>query len=231
MREEAAPGSYAFAHALVRQTLYEELSAARRVRAHGAAAQRLLALREAGRPVAAAELAHHLIEAAPAGDPEAAARESGRAAADATTALAWEEAAAHAERGLRALEWLDAPPAQLRAELLLAHGEAQMRAGERAAARAALREAIGAYAALHRPEDLARSALALGGVGIFIGRPDEEVCGALEAALQALSPDADRLRARLLARLAIERYYEPPGEASPCGTPTTRTNGSRWPRR
>ena len=107
VREEAAPGSYAFAHALVRQTLYEELSAARRVRAHGAAAQRLLALREAGRPVAAAELAHHLIEAAPAGDPEAAARESGRAAADATTALAWEEAAAHAERGLRALEWLD----------------------------------------------------------------------------------------------------------------------------
>jgi DNA-binding SARP family transcriptional activator len=64
VREEAGPpGSYAFAHALVRQTLYEELSAARRVRAHGAAAKRLLALREAGRPVSAAELAHHLIEA------------------------------------------------------------------------------------------------------------------------------------------------------------------------
>ena len=213
VREEAAPGSYAFAHALVRQTLYEELSAARRVRAHGAAAQRLLALREAGRPVAAAELAHHLIEAAPAGDPAAAAQEAGRAAADATTALAWEEAVAHAERGLRALEWLDAPPAQLRARLLLAQGEAQMRAGERAAARAALREAMRAYAALHRPDDLARSALALGGVGIFIGRPDEEVCGALEAALRALPPDADRLRARILARLAIERYYEPPGDA------------------
>jgi DNA-binding SARP family transcriptional activator len=214
VREEAGPpGSYAFAHALVRQTLYEELSAARRVRAHGAAAKRLLALREAGRPVSAAELAHHLIEAAPAGDPEAAAQEASRAAAEATAALAWEEAAAHAERGLRALEWLDAPPAEVRAPLLLAQGEAQMRAGERAAARVALREAIGAYAALHRPEDLARSALALGGVGIFIGRPDEEVCDALEAALRALPPDAHRLRARLLARLAIERYYEPPGDA------------------
>jgi hypothetical protein len=50
-------------------------------------------------------------------------------------------------------------------------------------------------------------------VGIFIGRPDEEVCDALEAALRALPPDAHRLRARLLARLAIERYYEPPGDA------------------
>ena len=104
------PGSYAFAHALVRHTLYEERSAARRVRAHAAAAQRLLALREAGRAVSAAEVAHHLLEAAPAGDPVAAAREAGRAAAEATAALAWEDAAAHAERGLQALEWLDAPP-------------------------------------------------------------------------------------------------------------------------
>ena len=215
VREEAGPpappGSYAFAHALVRQTLYEERSAARRVRAHAAAAQRLLALREAGRAVSAAEVAHHLLEAAPAGDPVAAAREAGRAAAEATAALAWEDAAAHAERGLQALEWLDAPPADLRADLLLAQGEAQMRAGERTPARAALREAIAAYAALQRPDDLARAALALGGVGIFIGRPDEELAAALEAALQALPPDADQLRARLLARLAVERYYEPTG--------------------
>ena len=214
VREEVGPaGTYAFAHALVRQTLYEELSAARRVRAHAAAAQRLLALRRAGRPVSAAELAHHLLEAAPVGDPEAAALEAGRAATEATAALAWEEAAAHAERGLQALEWLDAPPAELHAGLLLAQGEAQMRAGEREPARAALREAIAAYTALGRPEELARSALALGGVGIVIARPDEEVAGAIEAALAALPPDADRTRARLLARLAIERYYEPPGDA------------------
>jgi len=213
VREEAEPpGSYAFAHALVRQTLYEERSAARRVRAHAAAAQRLLALREAGRAVSAAEVAHHLLEAAPAGDPVAAARAAGRAAVESTAALAWEDAAAHAERGLQALEWLDGPPADLRADLLLAQGEAQMRAGEPAPARAALREAIAAYAALQRPDDLARAALALGGVGIFIGHPDEELAAALEAALQALPPDADRLRARLLARLAVERYYEPPGE-------------------
>ena len=213
VREEpGAPGHFAFAHALVRKTLYEELGAARRVRAHQAAADRLLALREGGRAVSAAELAHHLLEGAPAGDPVMAAAEAERAAAEATAALAWEEAALHAERGLRALEWLDAPPAELRARLLLAVGEAQMRAGDREPARVVLREAMEAYGALERPTELARAALAFGGVGIFIGRPDDEVAGALEAALAALPPDEHRTRARLLGRLAVERYYEPSGE-------------------
>ena len=213
IREEpGAPGRYAFAHALVRQTLYQELSAARRVRAHAAAAERLLALRSAGRPVAAAEIAHHLVEAAPTGDPRRAAEEAERAAAEADAALAWEDAAAHAARALQALEWLDDPPAELRARLLVLQGEAQMRAGDRAPARTALREAMALYGELGRPEALARAALALGGVGIFIGHPDEEVATALEAALAALPPAADAMRARLLTRLAIERYYDPPGE-------------------
>ena len=214
VREDpGAPGRYAFGHALVRQTLYEELSAARRVRAHAAAADRLLALRDAGRPVSAAEVAHHLLEAAPAGDPGRAAEEAERAAAEANAALAWEQAAEHAARALQALEWLDDPPAELRARLLVLLGEAQMRAGDRAPARAALRQAMALYAELDRPEALARAALALGGVGIFIGHPDEEVATALEAALAALPPQADATRARLLARLAVERYYEPPGQA------------------
>jgi DNA-binding SARP family transcriptional activator len=211
--EPEAPGRYAFAHALVRQTLYEELSAARRVRAHAAAARRLAALREAGRPVAAAELAHHLLEAVPVVDPRDAAREAERAAIEATAALAWEDAAAHAARGLEALEWLEAQPPELRARLLLAQGEAQMRAGDRATARAALREAGAAFAAQGRQEDVARAALALGGVGIFIGEPDAEVAGALSGALQAMPRSAHRTRVRLLARLAIERYYEAPGDA------------------
>ncbi|MFL5835996.1 MAG: ATP-binding protein [Solirubrobacteraceae bacterium] len=214
VREEpGAPGRYAFAHALVRQTLYEELSAARRVRAHAAAAERLLALREGGRPVAVAEIAHHLIEAAPAGDPLRAAEEAERAAAEANAALAWEDAAAHAARALQALEWLDEPPGELRARLLLTQGEAQMRAGDRAPARAALREAMALYGELGRPEELARAALALGGVGIFIGHPDEEVTTALGTALAALPPGAHATRARVLGRLAVEQYYEPPGDA------------------
>ena len=152
VREEAGPpappGSYAFAHALVRHTLYEERSAARRVRAHAAAAQRLLALREAGRAVSAAEVAHHLLEAAPDRRPGGR-RPRGRArggrghrgaglggrgrprrARAAGAGMARRAARGPARR----------PPA--------AQGEAQMRAGERTPARAALREAS---AALRRP--------------------------------------------------------------------------------
>ncbi len=64
-----ASGAFAFAHALVRPALVEELAAAERLRLHERIASRL----EKNRLVAAAELARHFCEAAPLGhDGEAA---------------------------------------------------------------------------------------------------------------------------------------------------------------
>ncbi|HXG76254.1 MAG TPA: hypothetical protein VNJ53_06765, partial [Gaiellaceae bacterium] len=57
---------------------------------------------------------------------------------------------------------------------------------------------------------LARAALARGGVGISVFDPDEKLVALLEEALAALGSEQPALRARLLARLAVEVYYVPP---------------------
>ena len=57
-------GGYAFAHALTREALYADLSAARRIRSHARAAD-VLAARVGEDPDAAADIAHHALLAAP----------------------------------------------------------------------------------------------------------------------------------------------------------------------
>ncbi|NUT93898.1 MAG: AAA family ATPase [Saccharothrix sp.] len=84
---EHAPGRYRFAHALVRDTLYQDLSGARRTRMHAQVADAVEALR----PDDATTLAHHLLAA---GDTSARAGHAARAAAaDAEARFAPHEAA------------------------------------------------------------------------------------------------------------------------------------------
>jgi tetratricopeptide (TPR) repeat protein len=119
------------------------------------------------------------------------------AARDAMRAFAYEDAAALCERALE-----DAPSRSPRAgELLLQLGEARVRAGDITAAREAFRAVEG------DPELLARAALGFSGLGVTIIAVDREAVTLLGDALQAL-PHDHPLRARLLARLAIETYYE-----------------------
>src|SRR5580698_5993903 len=103
-----------FAHALVREVLYEGLRAARRVHLHRLVGEALEVVYAADPGPHLAELAHHLVEAAPGSEETAAkavqmATLAGRRALE---VLAWEDAAELFERALAALE------------LLLAVGEA-----------------------------------------------------------------------------------------------------------
>jgi len=86
---EAGVDRYRFAHGLIRQTLDEELAAGRRARLHRKAADTLLAAPSSP----PAEVARHLIEAGPLGDPDATVDAAERAAHDAEANLAWEQAA------------------------------------------------------------------------------------------------------------------------------------------
>jgi tetratricopeptide (TPR) repeat protein len=153
-----------------------------------------------------AELAHHFLEAAPAGELHKGLRYATAAAERAAGRLAYEDAAQLYERALRALELTGADGAR-RCDLLLALGDAYARAGSVQPARGAFRRAAGYARRLRSPERLAQAAIGFGGPRATYAIVDEEVVGLLEEALAALGSGDDGLRARLLARLAMELYF------------------------
>jgi DNA-binding CsgD family transcriptional regulator len=215
-------GRRRFAHALVREVLYEGLPATRRIRLHGRVGEALEVLYMADPEPHLAELAHHFVAAAPGGEELA-----GRAVRVATAAgrralelLAWEEAADLFERALAALELVERPDQQQRCGLLLALGEARMAARDVPAARAAYQQAGELARRIGAAEALARAGLGLGveftsgiidpaEVGLVEEVPtaasgvvDPVEVGLLEEALGALGDTDSPLRARVLARLA-----------------------------
>ncbi|MFH1086282.1 MAG: AAA family ATPase, partial [Chloroflexota bacterium] len=99
-----ALGRYQFTHALTQETLAGELSLTRKVRLHARIAQALEALYGADAVAHAAELAYHYGEAEAVLGPEKLVRYSLLAGEKALATYAWEEAAAHLQRGLAARE-------------------------------------------------------------------------------------------------------------------------------
>jgi tetratricopeptide (TPR) repeat protein len=164
--EGAGPGRFAWAHALVADTLVASLPASRRARLHAQLAEHLAAEHAAGR-VGAGEVVRHLRAAAPLTAPELLRSWELAAAREASAALAHADAAGHLEAALVA-----APDAADRAELLLALGDARDRAGRREPAREAFREAAGIARAQGDASLLARAGLGFGGLAVVIGRPE-----------------------------------------------------------
>jgi DNA-binding winged helix-turn-helix (wHTH) protein len=121
---DAAPGAYRFAHGVVRETLYEELGSAERMRLHRDIGEALEKLCVHDPTPFLAELAHHFAEAAALDCAEQAIHYARRAAARARAVSAHSEEADHCRRALQILEFLDAPSARLRCELLVELGEA-----------------------------------------------------------------------------------------------------------
>jgi len=187
---------FAFAHALVRETLYEQPAASRRARLHLRAGT---ALAEAGAPPG--ELAHHFFRARHVGGAEGAVGHGAEAARQAAATHAYEEASLHLEQALDALA-VARPEDELgRAGLLLALGEVRWQ-GSEPGAREAFDEAAEIARRRYSPEALARAVLGAGGRFYAPTKVDEAYVARLEEALAALPETDDPLRARLLARLA-----------------------------
>src|SRR5262249_46036753 len=157
--EAEAPRRFRFHHSLIRQTLYDELSQPERLRLHGRAAAALEATCGADLDPHLDELAHHLFQAAPAGDAARAVACCERAAERALRLLAYEQGARQYECALQLLELYLPGEAARRAELLLAVGAAHAQAGARERARAAFRRAADIARQLQRGDLLARAAL------------------------------------------------------------------------
>ena len=198
------PGQWTFTHALVRAALYEQLPDLRCARLHSRIADAL----DAGGGAEPAELARHAFAARGIDGSQRAVRTSRAAAEETLAALAYEDAAAHYQRAIQALEETQTHPDSDHCELLLALGSAQARAadpmaGDTFTAAQALARVLG------DPERIARASLGLCGVGVTIVGVDEQRALTLEQALDSLGEGSPALRARLLARLAIELYYAP----------------------
>ncbi|HEU4430771.1 MAG TPA: AAA family ATPase, partial [Myxococcota bacterium] len=194
-------GSFSFTHALVRQTLLEELRAPERVRLHRRAAEALESTLAAGDDGALSEIAHHYFEALPGGTAAPAAAAAERAARNAHQLLAYEESARLYEQALEALASAAQPDSLRRYELLAAAGGEHAAAGNRDSARGHFRAAANAARALGRADLLTRAAIGFRGLGEMGVPPDAETLGLLEEARAALGESHPIQRARLLSRL------------------------------
>jgi DNA-binding SARP family transcriptional activator len=201
------PGRLRFAHVLIRDTLYEGLTSARRVQLHRRVVAALEALYGDEPGPHPAELAHHAIAG---GDFDTGLAYARRAGDRALMLLAYEEAARLYETALEALDLAGLRDERARCELLLTLGEAEARAGNTAAAKKAFSDAAKIARHLGLPHELARAAAGYGGrsIGARAGS-DDQLMPLLEEGLAGLAEDQVDLRARLLARLAGALREEP----------------------
>ena len=203
-------GRYAFAHALVGETIVRALPASRRARLHLQLAD-VLADRHDGRRGAAPARSSGTC-AAPGRWPtrERLATWELAAAREAAAALAHAEAAAHYEAALAAR-------AGAGSRARRAAARAGPRPRPRGAARTGPRRVRGGRRARPRARAtadlLARAALGHGGMAVVIAAADPTAVRLLEEALAAAPAGDPATSARLLARLSVELYYADPARA------------------
>jgi class 3 adenylate cyclase len=206
------PGHYSFTHALVRQTLYGELSITRRVRWHQKVGEAIETLYVDDRDGRVAELAHHFTQSAVAGTADKAVAYCQAAGVADMASVAYEEAARHFAMGLEVAEEAGMA-AGVRSQLLIARGQALWRSGD-AAARPTFKEAAELARDAGDVAALAEAALGYAGmetrpVWVEIGIVDAGAITLLEEALAAIGPEDSSVRALVLSTLARELYWLP----------------------
>lgn len=202
--DEPEPGRLRFAHGLVRDTLYEDLSKLRRSRLHGAA---LELLREPGRSVDAATLAHHAVAAANAETAASAAAFATAAAREAGAVGAHAEAARQWRAAVQMLEMADVDALESEIEARCGLISALAQSGDAVAARSEMKCALQLLAGKPRDDLVVRVLTAWDTPLVWRDREydesDTHMIGLLRRVLAAGEVTAvDRLR--LLKALFVE---------------------------
>ncbi|MFI0444705.1 BTAD domain-containing putative transcriptional regulator [Actinomadura sp. 6N118] len=204
---EPAAGRIRFGHALIRDTLYDELSRIRRTRIHG----RVAAAQERRRPDEIAALAHHFLAAGD--DPAKAARYARLAAKAAEARFAHGTAA---ELLVQAADLLRAQGPESMRDLLeteVAAIHASALAGLVVAARERRWRAMAEARAFGDVRLLGRIIVSYDVPTLWTshvyGAVDQDAVDAAEAALAGLGDDDEELRIRLLTSVAIELEGDP----------------------
>lgn len=199
---------YRFSHALVRETLYGELSRLQRAQLHGrvGAAVESLACCDAANRLSV--LAHHFGQAARVGYAGQAVSYAVLAAEQAAARLAYDEAVLFWEQALASL---DPAESKQRCRLLIELGRARRVTGDVLSARVPLDEAVELATRLGDDDAVIEAASVFGGVTLWIWRAygvvDHRMVQVLEDRLARLPADDRVRRAELLGTLAVELYY------------------------
>ena len=192
-----------FSHALVQETLYADLDPVRRAALH----ERVAALLEnpaAEDPGLRAARADHALRAVRGGRPLDCVPAVRAAASAAAGRLAFAEAA----RWLReALPECAGRPDE-RIAVLLELGSAEEHSGRTAEARVHLERAADLAAERGDAHALAAAALGIGSCVVPVGEVDRALVARLRQAAEALDGADPAVHVRLLARLAVELYWE-----------------------
>ncbi len=206
---------YTFTHALIKETLYEELSTARRVRAHRKIGEALEEQHRDDIDSQLAQLAYHFSEAAQGGDVDKAIDYAVRAAERATEMVAYEEAAVHYSRALQVLELADPLDEKRQCDVLVELGTAQMRAGDSDAAEPTFLRAAEAAKAIADPESFARAVIGYGEIWWGVANVNDTLVNLLSEALELLSDEDSTLRSKLLARHSWSLLFSPKRDRIP----------------
>jgi tetratricopeptide (TPR) repeat protein len=196
-------GRLRFSHALVRDAIYDEIPAARRMRLHGRLGEILERLHAGDLDSHASEIARHFLEAAPGEQADRAVEYARRAGDNAVRLLAWEEAVRLYRAASDALEVVEGPVEELRCELMLAVGDALTKAGDFPQAREMFLRAVQVARRMGSSSHLARATLGYGGRFVWLRAGDDHrVVPLLQEALEELGPGDSDLRVRVLSRLS-----------------------------
>jgi tetratricopeptide (TPR) repeat protein len=198
----AALGVYRFTHGLFRDVAYDVSSVADRAELHRRVGEALESFTVPGSEPAAAQLAHHFLRAALGAGSEKAVSYSVAASRQALRALAFDDAAAHAERALTAIG-SDPSLEPLRFDALLALGEALTLAGDYARARSSYAEAFSLAKRAGDPEKAASAALGYARVKPESGTTHVDVVEILREAARLLDGAAAAGHRPLLDRRAL----------------------------
>jgi DNA-binding winged helix-turn-helix (wHTH) protein/tetratricopeptide (TPR) repeat protein len=203
--DEARSGRFRFVHALVRDALYGAIPLSARVTLHARIGEALAARDEAGTAQSIAEIAYHLVHAAPLGGAARAAEYAVRAAEEAQRAGLHEDAARLYERALEALDLATSDPIR-RVEVMLALGNARFRAGDLARSKQIFEQSARLARALGDGDKFADAAL---GYALEDERSaaDQRRIAILEEGLAAISGGSEARRALLTGRLAVAQYF------------------------
>jgi predicted ATPase len=141
IRESDGVGCYGFAHALIRDSIYEDLATTLKCELH-LAASRALEQQRSVRPAATAEIAFHLHAALPQGDGNRAFEYGVKAAEQAAAGGDHEQEALWYGRAYEGLRFATGSDPDRSAEVMLALGRAHRASGHPAQAREALDRVI-----------------------------------------------------------------------------------------